>query len=95
MSSPLGIIVIGRLLRAVFGLTWLILLHRWVPMVVVAFEINRSVTLFWVVIAIFTVTGPEAAPTLSFLLWPGGFILRCVLFVTIVFFRRIHHVDIV
>ena len=27
MSSSLGIIVIGRLLRAVFGVTWLILLH--------------------------------------------------------------------
>ena len=64
-------------------------------MVVVAFEINWSVILFWVVNAIFTVTGPKAPPTPSFLLLPGGFILRYVLFVTIVFFVGVHHVDVV
>ena len=64
-------------------------------MVVVVFGINRSVILLWVVITIFTVNGPEAALTPSFLLWPGGFILRCVLFFTIVSFGGVHHVDVV
>ena len=64
-------------------------------MVVVSFEINRSVILFWILIAIFAVTGPKAALMPSFLLLPGGFILRCVLFVTIVLFGCVHHVDVV
>ena len=66
MSSALGIAMVGRLLWAVFGMTWLILLHHWVPMVVVAFGVNRSVILFCVVIANFTMTGFRAAPASSF-----------------------------
>ena len=92
MSSTLGIAVIERLLRAVFGVTWLILLHRWVHMVVVAFGVDWGVNLSSVVIAIFTMAGLGAASALSYLLLSGGFILR---FITVVVLRRIHHVYIV
>ena len=57
MSSALGIAVIGRLLRAVFGVTWLVLLHRWVHMVVVAFGVDWGVDFSSAVIAIFTIAG--------------------------------------
>ena len=57
--------------------------------------VNRGVDFSCAVIAIFTMTGPKAAPTPSFLLLPGGFILRCVLFVTVIFLRRVHHVDVI
>ena len=92
MSSALGIAVIGRLLRAVFGVTWLILLHRWVHMVVVAFRVDWGVDLSSAVIAIFTVAGLRAACAPSFWLLSGGFILRSV---AIVLLRRIHHVYII
>ena len=84
--------MIGRLLRAMFGVTWLILLHRWVHMVVVAFEVDWGVDLSSAVIAIFTVAGLGAAPAPSFWLLSGGFILR---FVAVIFFRRIHHVNVI
>ena len=70
-------------------------LHRWVHMVTIVFGVDRSVIFPCVVIAIFTVTGLRAAPVPSFLLLSGGFILCYVLFVTIVFFRHIHHVDVI
>ena len=66
MSLSLGIAVIGRLLRAVFGVTWLILLHRWVHMVVVAFGVDWGIDLSSAVIAIFTVAGLRAASAPSF-----------------------------
>ena len=72
MNSSLGIIVIGRLLRTVFGVTWFMLLHRWVHMVVVAFGVSQSVILFWVVITIFTVNGLKVAHAPLFLLLSGG-----------------------
>ena len=56
MSSSLGITVIGRLLWAVFSVTWLILLHGWVHMVVVAFGVDWGVDLSSAIIAVFTVT---------------------------------------
>ena len=87
--------MIGRLLRVVFGVTWLILLHRWVHMVVVAFGVDWGVNFSCAVIAIFTVTGLRAASAPSFWLLSGGFILRCVLFVAIVLLRRVHHVYII
>ena len=95
MNSSLGIIVIGRLLRAVFGMTWLILLHRWVHMVVVAFGVDWVVDLSSAVIAIFTVDGLRAASVPSFWLLSGGFILRSVLFLAVVLLGRVHHVYIV
>ena len=95
MSSSLGIIVIGRLLRTVFGVTWLILLHRLVHMVVVAFGVDWGVDLSGALIAIFTVAGLGAASVPSFWLLPEGFILRCVLFVAIFLLRRVHHVYII
>ena len=55
MNSSLGIIVIGRLLRTVFGMTWLVLLHRWVCMVIVAFGVDWGVDLPGALVAIFTV----------------------------------------
>ena len=76
-----------------FGMAWLFLLHCWVH--IVAFGVNRSVIFPCVVIAIFTVTRLRAAHALSFLFLSGGFILRCVLFVTIVFLKRVHHVDVI
>ena len=92
MSSSLGIAVIGRLLWVVFGVTWLILLHRWVHMVVVAFGADRGVNFPFAVITIFTVTGLGVAPAPSFWLFSEGFILRCVLSVAVVLLRRVHHV---
>ena len=71
MNSSLGIIVIGRLLRAVFGVTWLILLHCWVHMVVVAFGVDWDVDLSSDVIAIFTVARLGAASAPSFGFCPG------------------------
>ena len=87
--------MIGRLLRAVFGVTWLILLHRWVHMVVVAFGVDWGVDFFSAVIAIFTVAGLRAASAPLFWLLSGGFILHCVFFVAIVLLRRVHHVYII
>ena len=95
MSSSLGITVIGRLLRAVFGVTWLILLHRWVHMVVLAFGVDWGVDFSSAVIAIFTVARLRAASASSFWLLSRGFILCCVLFVAIVLLRRVHHVYII
>ena len=95
MSSTLGIAVVGHLLRAVFGLTWLILLHRWVRVVIVAFGVDRGVNFSRAVVAIFTVTGLRAAPAPSFCLLSRGFILHCVLFIAVIFLRRVHHVYIV
>ena len=92
MSFTLGIAVIGRLLRAVFDVTWFILLHRWVHMVVVAFGIDWCVDLSSAVIAIFTVAGLGAASAPSFWLLSGGSILW---FVAVILLRRIHHVYIV
>ena len=43
--------------RAVFGVAWLILLHRWVHMVIVAFGVDQGVNFSCAVIAIFTVAG--------------------------------------
>ena len=88
MSSALGIAVIGRLLRAVFGVTWLILVH----MVVVAFGVDWGVNLSSAAIAIFTVAGLRAASAPLFWLLSGGFILH---FVAIVLLRRVHHVYII
>ena len=87
--------MIGRLLRAVFGVTWLILLHCWVHMVIVAFGIDWGVDFSSIVIAIFTVARLRAASALSFWLLSGGFILCCVLFVATVLLRRVHHVYII
>ena len=91
MNSSLGIIVIGRLLRTVLGVTWLVLLHRWVRMVVVAFGVDWGVDLSGAVVAIFTVAvlGGASAPSLWFL--PGGFVFRIVA----VILRCVHHVYIV
>ena len=93
---PLWIAVIGRLLRAMFGVPWLVLLHHWVHGVVVSFGVDRGVILSCVVIAIFTVAGFKAAPTSSLWFLLEGIILRCILpFLVIVFFGCIHHVYIV
>ena len=89
------IAVIGRLLQVAFGMTWLILLHRWVHMAVVAFGVDWGVDLSSVVIAIFTVAGLRAVSAPSFWLLSMGFILRCVFLVTIVLLRRVHHVYII
>ena len=72
MSSTLGIAVNGRLLRAMFGVTWLVLLHRWVHMIVVAFGVDRGVDLSCAVIAIFTMARLRATPAPSFWLLSGG-----------------------
>ena len=95
MSSALGIAVIGRLFRAVFGVTWLILLHRCVHVVIVAFGVDPGINFSCTVVAIFTVTGLRAAPAPSFWLLSGGFILRCVPFVAVVLLRRVHHVYVI
>ena len=71
MSLSLGIIVIGHLLRAMFGVAWLVLLHCWVHMVVVAFGVDWGVDLFGAFIAIFTVAGLGAASAPSFWLLSG------------------------
>ena len=92
MSLALGITMIGRLLWAMFGVTWLIMLHHWVHMVVVAFGVDWGVDLSSVVIALFTVAGLRAASAPSFWLLFGGFILH---FVAIVLLRRVHHVYII
>ena len=78
-----------------FSVTWLILLHRWVHLVVVAFGVDRGVYFSSAIIAIFTVAGLRAASAPLFWLLSGGFILRCVLFVAIVLLRRVHHVYII
>ena len=61
-------------------------------MVVVAFGVDWGVDLSSAVIAIFTVAGLGAAYVPSFWLLSGGFILR---FVAVVFFRRIHYVNVI
>ena len=72
MSFTLGIAVIGRLLQAMFSVTWLLLLHRWIHMVVFAFGVDRGVNFSCAIIAIFVVAGLRAVP--APLLWflPGG-----------------------
>ena len=57
MNSPLWIAVIGRLLQVVFGVTWLILLHRWVHVVVIAFRVCWYVDPSCALVAIFTIAG--------------------------------------
>ena len=84
--------MIGRLLRTVFGVTWLILLYCWVHMVVVAFGVDWGVDPSSAVIAIFTIAGLGAASVPSVWLLSKGFIL-C--FVAIVLLRHIHHVYII
>ena len=61
-------------------------------MVVVAFGVDWGIDLSSAVIALFTVARLGATSAPSFWLLSGGLILR---FVTVVFFRRIHHVYIV
>ena len=95
MSSALGIAMIRRLLRAVFGVTWLILLHRWVHMVIVTFGADRGVDFPVAIITIFTVTGLGATPAPLFWLLSEGFILRCVLFVIAFLLGHVHHVYII
>ena len=73
MSSALRIAVIGRLFRAVFGVTWLILLHRWVHGVVVFFGINRGIIIFCAVVAVFTVAGFRAASMASSVSYRGDY----------------------
>ncbi len=92
MNSSLGIIMIGRLFRTVFGVTWLVLLHRWVHMVVVAFEVDWGVDLSGTLVAIFTIAGLGAASAPSLWFLPGGFIFRIV---AIILLRPVHHVYIV
>ena len=89
MNSSLGIIVIGHLLRTVFGVTWLVLLHRWVRMVVVAFGVDWSIDPSGALAAIFTVAGLGTASAPSLWLLPGGFIFRIV---TVVLLGHIYHV---
>ena len=62
MSFTLAVVVIGRLLRTMFGVPWLILLHRWVHMVVVAFRVD------WVLIFL----------ALLLLFLPGRDLERCL-----------------
>ena len=57
MSSSLRIIVIGYLCRTRFGVTWLVLLHRWVHVVVTAFGVYWYVDPSCALVAIFAVAG--------------------------------------
>ena len=92
MNSSLWIIVFGRLLRTMFGVTWFVLLHRWFCMVIVAFEVDWSIDPSGALAAIFTVAGLGTASAPSLWLLPGGFIFRIV---AVVLLGRIHHVNVV
>ena len=92
MNSSLWIIVIGRLLRTVLGVTWLVLLHRWFSMDIVAFGVDRSIDSSGALpdVVIVTGFGTASAPSLWFL--PRGVIFWVV---NIAFLGCIHHVYVV